>query len=82
MQGPSIPTRSEQIIHGAVARGNAQYWADSRRQEVAFKEWEASNYEGDCRQCLNGSVVDYITRSIMELSKPAKQIFARSEVRA
>ena len=75
-QAPSgtIPTRNEQIIHGAVARGNAQYWADSRRQEEAFKEWEAAGYEGDCRQCSNGSVVDYITRAIMSLSEPAKKM--------
>lgn len=75
-QQPSraIPTRNEQIVHGAVDRGNAQYWVDCRRQEAAFKEWEAAGYEGDCRQCLNGSVVDYITRAIMSLSEPSKKM--------
>jgi hypothetical protein len=73
-QGSTVPTLNEQIIHGAVARGHAQYWADSRRQEEAFKEWESAGYEGDCRQCSNGSVVDYITRAIMSLSGPAKKM--------
>jgi hypothetical protein len=74
MAGKGIPIRNEQIIHGAVDRGNAKYWIDHRRQEEAFKKWEAAGYEGDCRQCLNGSVVDYITRSIMNLSEPAKKM--------
>ena len=58
----------EQIIHGAVDRGSAKYWADSRRQEEAFREWEQSGYEGDCRQCTNGSLIDYITRSVLAIT--------------
>lgn len=59
----------EQIIHGAVDRGRAKYWADSQRQYEAFREWEQSGYAGDCRQCTNGSLVDYITRSVIALGK-------------
>jgi hypothetical protein len=61
----------EQIVQGAVERGNAQYWADNRRQEEAFREWEQSGYEGDCRQCTNGSLTDYITRSVLALGIPS-----------
>jgi len=62
----------EQIIHGAVARGRTKYFADSRRQEEAFREWEDSGFEGDCRQCTNGSLDDYITRSVLALGHQAR----------
>lgn len=58
----------EQIIRGAVDRGRAKYFADSQRQEEAFREWERAGYEGDCRQCANGSLVDYITRSVLAIA--------------
>lgn len=57
----------EQLIHGAVERGRAKYFADTQRQAEAFREWERSGYEGDCRNCSNGTLSDYITRSVLAL---------------
>lgn len=56
---------NREVIHQAAKNGNLQYWRDSEAQRVAFNEWRAGGYVGDCPQIAKGSIVDYITDAVV-----------------
>lgn len=57
----------ERAIRAAIDRGIHKYWDDAGQQAVAYNRWRDGGFEGDCAQISNGSINDYVFRSVMEM---------------
>jgi hypothetical protein len=66
----ALPYPTKEAVGQAVKDGNLEYWRASQRQEAAFKDWKECGFAGECPQCQDGSLVDYITRAVVALSPP------------
>lgn len=62
---------NERDIRNAVEDGARQYWDDAGQQSVAWQAWKDRNFEGECPQISQGSIVDYIHRSVMQAVRVA-----------
>lgn len=52
-------------IYAAAKEGNLAFWRASAAQTQAYHEWKSRDYEGECAQKMNGTIVDYITDAVL-----------------
>jgi hypothetical protein len=58
---------SPKEIRAAIDQGVHQYWDDAGQQAVAYNQWKDSGFDGECAQISNGTINDYVYRSVMAL---------------
>jgi hypothetical protein len=56
----------EETIRKAVEAGNHQYWEDGREQDRRVREWKEAGSVGPFPEAKTGSIVNYITASVMK----------------
>jgi hypothetical protein len=54
-------------VREAIDLGIRLYWDDARKQDAAFRRWKEGGFEENCPQVSNGSINEYIFRSVMEM---------------